>query len=92
MGCGVEISDLPCLVSGHNLDLTSEDMADIHHQGIAVGDSKNPVPETIHVPEKITYHNWKKRIIEDLKEFFDRGDQTIYTTPMLISMIILVRR
>ena len=27
--CGVEISDLPCLASGHYSDLTFEDMADL---------------------------------------------------------------
>ena len=34
--CGDEISDLSYLASGHNLNLTSEDMADLQRQGIAV--------------------------------------------------------
>ena len=28
---GVEILDLPCLASGHNSNLTSEDIADLQH-------------------------------------------------------------
>ena len=48
--CGVEISDLSCLVSGHNPNLTSEDMADIQKQGIAVDDNNNPDPENISIP------------------------------------------
>ena len=49
--CGVEISDLLCLVSGHNLNLTSEDMADLRRQGIAVNDDNEPATENIPVPE-----------------------------------------
>ena len=48
--CGVEISDLPCLVSGNNSNLTSEDMADLYRQGIAVNDNNNPEAENITDP------------------------------------------
>ena len=51
--CGVEISGLSCLASGHNLNLMSEDMADLWHQGIAVDNSSNPDPENIPVPRNI---------------------------------------
>ena len=51
--CGVEISDLPCLASGHNSNLNYEDMADLWHQDIAVDDYKNPSPEKIPVPGNI---------------------------------------
>ena len=40
--CGVEISDLPCLASGRNLNLTSDDMADIQHQGIDFDNDIDP--------------------------------------------------
>ena len=50
--CDVEISDLPCLASGHNSNLTSEDMDDIQRQGIAVDDDNDPVRENIPVPGK----------------------------------------
>ena len=42
--CGVEILDLLCLDSGHNLNLTSEETADLRRQGIAVGDNNEPSP------------------------------------------------
>ena len=45
--CGVEISDLPCLASGHNSKLTSEDMAYLRRQIIAVENDNNPAPEKI---------------------------------------------
>ena len=45
--CGVEISDLPCLASRHNLNLTSEDMADIQRQGISVEEYDDPSPKNI---------------------------------------------
>ena len=53
--CGFEISDLPCLASGHNSSLTSEDMADIRCQGIAVDDDEDPSPENIPVPINIRF-------------------------------------
>ena len=46
----VEIWDLPCLASGHNLNLTSEEMADLWRQGIAVDDNNDPAPENIPDP------------------------------------------
>ena len=49
--CGVEILDLPCLASGKNPNLTSDDMADLRRQGIAVNDNNNPDPKTIPAPE-----------------------------------------
>ena len=48
--CGVEILDLPCLASGHNLNLTSEDMADLRRQGISVNNENDPFPKNIPVP------------------------------------------
>ena len=52
--CGVEILDLPCLVSGHNSNLPYEDMADIRIQGIDVDKDDNPDPKNIPVPENTT--------------------------------------
>ena len=49
-----EISDLPCLTSGNNSNLTYDNMADIKHQGIAVDDDNNLDPENIPFPENIT--------------------------------------
>ena len=46
--------DLPCLASGNNLNLTSEDMADLRRQGIYVDNNNNPDPKTILVPVNIT--------------------------------------
>ena len=51
--CGVEISDLPCLASGHNPNLTSEYMDDLSRQGIAVYDDNSPSPENIPVTGNI---------------------------------------
>ena len=48
--CGVQILDLPCLSSGHNLNLTYEDMADLWRQGIAVNDENDPAPKTFPIP------------------------------------------
>ena len=39
---GVEFSDLPFLALGGNPNLTSNDMANIRHQGISVDDKNNP--------------------------------------------------
>ena len=61
---GVEILDLPCLASGRNSNLTSDDMADIWHQWIAVKGNNNPAPENIPSPENIPlpqleeYYSW----------------------------------
>ena len=41
---GVEFSYLPCLASGQNLNLTSDDMADLRCQVIAVNDDNDPTP------------------------------------------------
>ena len=51
--CGVEISDLPCLVSGKNPNLTSDYIADLQHPGIAVNDDNEPAPENTPIPENI---------------------------------------
>ena len=51
--CGVEILDLPCLDSGHNSNLTSEEMVDIRNQGISVDDNNYPAPKIIPVPRNI---------------------------------------
>ena len=39
---GFEFSDLPCLALGRNLNLASNDMADIRRQGITVDDGNEP--------------------------------------------------
>ena len=51
---GVEISDSPCLASGHNSNLTSENMTDLWCQGIAVDGDNELAPENIPVPGKIS--------------------------------------
>ena len=43
--CGVEFSDLPCLNSGQNSNLTSNDVADLWRQGISVDDDNEPAPD-----------------------------------------------
>ena len=53
MVCGVEISDLTCLASGNNLNLASEEMADLRRQYIAVDDNNYSSPENIPVTGKI---------------------------------------
>ena len=47
--CGVKILFLPCLASGHNSNLTYEDMVDIRRQGISVDKDNDPAPENISV-------------------------------------------
>ena len=49
--CDVEIWDLPCVASGHNSNLTSEDMADLRRQVIAVVDNNDPYIKTILIPK-----------------------------------------
>ena len=50
---GVEMSDLTCLDAGRNLNLTSDDMADLWRQGIAAGDGNDPAPNpTPPLPQK----------------------------------------
>ena len=49
--CGVEISGLPCLDSGNNLNLTSEYMAGLRCQGISVEKDNNTDPQNNPVPE-----------------------------------------
>ena len=58
---GVESSDLPCLASGQNLNLTSDDMADQRRQGNAVDDKNDPAPENIpyEVPHPENGYNWR---------------------------------
>ena len=51
--CGVEISDLPCLTTGHNSNLTPKGMADILRQGTAVDDENDPAPKNIPVTGNI---------------------------------------
>ena len=63
--CCVEISDLPYLASGHNLNLTFEEMADIWRQGISVDDDNEPAPGKIHIPGKTPHHNRKRRTVVD---------------------------
>ena len=41
---GVEISGLPCLASGRSSRLTSDYIADLRRQGIAVDDKNDPTP------------------------------------------------
>ena len=48
---GIEISDLTCLASGHNSNLTSEYMADLWFQDINVDNKNDPVPQNIPVPK-----------------------------------------
>ena len=90
--CGVEISYLPYLASGHNLNLTSEYRADLWRQVITINDNNNPSPENINVPKT----NSLPKLWEDnsckLEEIISQGDQAIYTTTMLISRIIIVIR
>ena len=49
----------------------------------------NPTPEKLLSPKIFLYHNWNRRTVRGLKESFPWDYQTIYTTPMLISKIIL---
>ena len=51
--CAVKISDLPCLASGNNSNLTSENMADLWRQVISVDNDKDPDTENIPVPGNI---------------------------------------
>ena len=51
--CGAEILDLPCLASGHNSNLTSEDMADLRRQGISFDNNNDPAPQKTLVPGNI---------------------------------------
>ena len=58
---GVEFSNLLCLALGRNLNLTSNDMADLRRQCIAVDDDNEPYPEKIsyEVPQTVNDFNWK---------------------------------
>ena len=62
---GVEFSDLPCLASGQNSDFTSNDMADVWSQDIAVDGSNDPATKNIpgEVPQLVNGYNWKSEII-----------------------------
>ena len=90
--CGVEISDLPYLDLGHNLNLTYEEMDDLWRQVISVKDNNGHAPQKFSTPKTFPYHNWKRRTVVYRKESFDRYDQTIYKTHTLLSRIIIVRR
>ena len=52
--CGVEISNLPFLASGNNLNLTSEDMEDLRCQCIDIDNNNDPSPKIIPAPSKMT--------------------------------------
>ena len=58
---GVDFSNLLCLDSGRNLNLTSNDMSDLRRQCIAVDDDNEPYPEKIsyEVPQTVNDFNWK---------------------------------
>ena len=57
---GVEFSYLPCLASGKNSNLTSNDMTDVRRQGFAVDDDNGPAPENIpdEVPQLEDGYSW----------------------------------
>ena len=61
--CGVETSDLPCLDSGRNSNFTSDDMADVRHQGVAVDDDNNPAPQNIPLPQLEDGYSWRSEEI-----------------------------
>ena len=65
---GFEIPDLPYLNSGQNPNLTSDDMAGIHRQGIAVNNNNRHAPETFLTLKKIPEHNRKRTTVGDNKE------------------------
>ena len=44
---GGKFSDLPCLASGRNSKLASDDMNGLQYQGIAVDDYNYPSPDNI---------------------------------------------
>ena len=54
---GDEISGLPCLDSGRNSNLTSDDMDDIRRQEIAVDDDNNSdlknIPNPKNIPDEV---------------------------------------
>ena len=58
--CGVEILDLPCLASGHNSDLTSEEIADLWSQCISINNYNKPALKDINVPGKIPLKQLEK--------------------------------
>ena len=84
--CSVEILGLPCLNSGRNLNLTSDDMAYLHRQGISVDDDNDPPPKIF------PYHNRNGVAVGYRKESIDRGHKKIYTRPMMILRITTVSR
>ena len=51
--CGVEFLDLPCLASGHDSNLTFEDMAGLQRRGISVDNDNSTSPQNIPVPGNI---------------------------------------
>ena len=58
---GIDFSSLPWLASGRNLNLTSNDMVDLRHQGITVDDENYPSAENIPdgVPQPLNSYNCK---------------------------------
>ena len=58
---GVEFLGLPSLASGQDSKLTSNDMEDLRHQGIIVGDENGPAPDNIidQVPHLVNAFNCK---------------------------------
>ena len=58
---GADFLDLSCLVSGINLNLTSNYMVDIRYQGISVDYENDPDPYNItnEVPQPENYFNSK---------------------------------
>ena len=59
---GVEFSDLSCLASGKNSNVTSNEMPDLRHQCIAVDDDNVPAPNNI--PDEVTQledgYSWRQ--------------------------------
>ena len=78
---GVEISYLPCLASGHNSNLTSEDMADLQRQGISVNNENDPSPQNIPVTEDIplTQPEEENSLISE-GNIFPRRSNTLHST------------
>ena len=74
---------------GEKSNLNYDDMDDLRRQGVAVDLQKTTLP-----PRKSQMRYNNRNIIKfgDYNESFSRGNQNIYTTPMRISKIIIVRR
>ena len=65
----IEIIGLPCLTSGHNLNLTSDDMADLQRQCISIDKDNDPAPENstvtknIPLPQLKEDNSWRSEVI-----------------------------